>query len=79
MPGPNVASLKMLVFSLLTAAAATLPTPPSQPAQVLRAQARASVRIIQAAEVRGGRSDLRHHRSVRRDEAVQTLVVLQFE
>ena len=69
----------MLASALLTALAATTPAL-SQPAPVqARAQAQVFVQIIQAAEMRGGKSDYPHHRTVRRDQNGDTLVLLQFE
>ncbi|NJC04886.1 hypothetical protein GGQ97_000679 [Sphingomonas kaistensis] len=70
----------MLASPLLAALAATVQTPSAAapPVQV-RAQAQVFVQIIQAAEVRNGRSDTPHQRTVRRDEAGQTQTLLQFE
>jgi hypothetical protein len=69
----------MLASALLAALAATTPPRP-QPAPVqARAQAQVFVQIIQAAEMRGGKSDFPHHRTVRRNQSGETLVLLQFE
>lgn len=70
----------MLASPLLAALAATVQTPSAAPPPVqVRAQAQVMVQIIQAAEVRNGRSDTPHQRTVRRDEAGQTHILLQFE
>jgi hypothetical protein len=75
--------MMMLASTLLSAVAATLQAaaapPPSAPAQQARAQTQAVVRIIQAAEVRKGLSDVPHQRSVRRDELGRRLIMLDFE
>lgn len=70
----------MLASALLAALAATTAAPPPQPAPVqARAQAQVFVQIIQAAEMRGGRSDTPHQRTVRRNQRGETLFLLQFE
>lgn len=69
----------MLVPALLTALAATLqaPAPPAMPP--VRAQTQVFVQIIRAAEIRNGRSDVPHQRTIRRGDAGQTEILLQFE
>lgn len=70
----------MLAYTLQMALAATLQASAPPPAVQARAQTQVVVQIIQAAEVRGGRSDTPHQRSVRRDEETgERLVLLQFE
>nr|WP_314441650.1 hypothetical protein [uncultured Sphingomonas sp.] len=70
----------MLAPALHMALAATLQAPAPPPAVQARAQTQVMVQIIQAAEVRGGRSDTPHQRSVRRDDVSgETLILLQFE
>jgi hypothetical protein len=70
--------MTMLASALLAALAAS--TAPPQPAPVqARAQAQVFVQIIQAAEMRGGKSDTPHQRTIRRNPAGETLVLLQFE
>lgn len=72
--------MMMLASALLTALAATAQTPdPAPPAVQARAQAQVFVQIIQAAEVRNGRSHTPHQRTIRRDEAGQPQILLQFE
>ncbi|UUR07327.1 hypothetical protein [Sphingomonas glaciei] len=72
--------MMMLAPALLTALAATAQTPdPGPPALQARAQAQVFVRIVQAAEVRNGQSLTPHQRTIRRDEAGQVQVLLQFE
>lgn len=68
----------MLASALLTALAAA-PTPPPSPPMVARAQTQVLVRIVQAAEVRGGTSDTPHQRTFRRDELGRVAILLQFE
>jgi hypothetical protein len=75
--------MMMLASVLLTAAAVTLQapaaTPPSPPPPLVRAQTQVFVRIIQAAEIRGGVSDAPHQRSVRHDKLGRSEILLQFE
>jgi hypothetical protein len=75
--------MTMLASALLSAAAATLQAPaappPSAPTQQVRAQTQAVVRIIQAAVVKNGLSDVPHQRSIRRDELGRDLIILSFE
>jgi hypothetical protein len=69
----------MLASALLAALAATTPAPPQPAPLQARAQAQVFVQIIQAAEMRGGKSDTPHQRTVRRNQHGETLVLLQFE
>jgi hypothetical protein len=75
--------MTMLASILLSAVAVTLQvpsaTPPPQPPQEARARTQVFVRIVQAAEVRGGLSDVPHQRSIRRDELGRSQILLQFE
>ena len=71
--------MNMLASTLLIALAATTQAPAAAPPPPVRAQAQVFVQIIQAAEVRDGRSDSPHQRTVRRDEAGNTQILLQFE
>lgn len=72
--------MMMLAPTLLTAVAATLQaSSPAAPPMRVRAQTQVFVQIIQAAEVRDGKSDFPHQRTVRREDGGQTLVLLQFE
>ena len=69
----------MLESALVAALAATVQQPvPAEPIQA-RATAQVFVQIIRAVEVRNGRSDEPHQRSIRLDEFGRKLVLLQFE
>lgn len=64
---------------LLIALAAVTQTAPPQPPVRVSAQVRAFVQIIEAAEVRNGATNSPHQRTVRRDEAGRSQILLQFE
>jgi hypothetical protein len=69
----------MLLPALLLTLVGTVQAPAETPPVQARAQTRVLVQIIQAAEVKGGVTSSPHQRSVRRDEAGQTLILVQFE
>lgn len=71
--------MAMLAFAYLTAAAATLQVPASPPPMQARAQAQVLVRIVQAAEVINGQTEVPHQRTIRRDELGRSQTILQFE
>ena len=71
--------MTMLASAFLTAVAATLSSPAPAPPVAVRAQAQVFVQIIQAAEIRDGKSDSPHQRTTRLDEAGRTQILLQFE
>jgi hypothetical protein len=71
--------MAMLAPALLLAATAIAPAPAATVPITARAQVTATVRFIQAAELRSGRTDSPHQRRVRRDEAGSQQILIEFE
>ena len=69
----------MTVLTFLMALAASPEAPGPPPPVQARAQTQVFVQIIQAAEVRSGKSSSPHQRTIRLDENGQKLVLLEFE
>lgn len=69
----------MLAPALVLAIATAAPAVPAPPRLAARAQVGVFVQIIQAAEIRGGRSDAPHQRRNRRDEQGRPETLLEFE
>lgn len=68
-----------VALSAIAAQMAPLPAPVGGERPVLRAQAQVLVRIVVAAEVRGGRTDLPHQRRQGRAPEGFPLTLIEFE
>lgn len=69
----------MLAPALVLAIATVVPAAATPPSIIARAQVGVFVQIIQAAEIRDGRSDTPHQRRNRRDELGRPETLLEFE
>ncbi len=71
--------LAALALSAIAAQMAPLPAPAAGERTTLRAQAQVMVRIVAAAEVRGGRTDVPHQRRRGRAPEGFPLTLIEFE